>query len=364
MTTLSRVFSLVGLVAWLAAPRAISAQSTERSIERWAESIAAMAERIAARVERQANSLALRIEREFDESQGRARRGRSRDEDWTDRELSQQAQRIDTTFAFSPTGIVDLGSVNGDIVINGWDRREARVQAHTDRGRIEYEFTGSRLTMEHRREGSSRRGRDSEGTRYDVWVPRGARVLLRTTSGDLEARATGGEVEANSTSGDISVIDATGRIQVGTVSGEVVLEKIRGDVEASSVSGSVEARDLEGDLHLESTSGDINVSDARGRDVQLSTTSGDVSYIGAIDGTGRYEFRSHSGTIDLAIPAASSARFSVETFSGAIDSDFPITLQPGARGVGRPTRFDFTVGNGGPRVMAESFSGDVTIRKR
>jgi DUF4097 and DUF4098 domain-containing protein YvlB len=335
----------------------------ERNIERWAESIAAMAERIASRVERHAESLADRIEREFDGSP-RRRRDRIRDEDWTGRDLAQQAQRIDTTFSFSTGGIADLSSISGDIVINGWERREARVQARTDRGQLEYEFTSSRLTLEHRREGSRRERGTSEGTRYDVWVPRGTRVMLRSTSGDLEIRSVGGEVEANTTSGDIRVVDASGRVEAGTVSGDVMLERVRGEAQATSVSGQVEARDIEGDLHLGSTSGDIVVDGARGRDVELSTTSGDVSYTGVIEGSGRYEFHSHSGTIDLAIPAASSARFSVETFSGAIDSDFPITLQPGNRAAGRPTRFDFTVGSGGPRVIAESFSGDVTIRKR
>lgn len=358
-----RLLSLVGLLCWLAWPRVAPAQSVERNIERWAESVASLAERIAARVERQANSLATRIEREFDESRGRGRRDRIRDEDWAERDLAQQTQRIDTTFSFSSTGIVDLASISGDIVVNGWERREARVLAYTDRGRIEYEFTGSRLSMEHRREGSWR-GRNAEGTRYEVSVPRGARVMLRTTSGEVEVRSVGGDVEVHSTSGDVTIVEANGRVEVGTVSGEVMLSKIRGDVDATSVSGSVEARDVEGDLNLGSTSGDLVVDGARGRNVELSTTSGDVSYTGAIDGTGRYEFHSHSGDIDLVLPTASSARFSVETFSGAIDSDFPITLQPGARAAGRPTRFEFAVGTGGPRVIAESFSGDVVIRKR
>lgn len=98
--------------------------------------------------------------------------------------------------------------------------------------------------------------------------------------------------------------------------------------------------------------------------VELSTTSGDVSYGGAVDPAGRYEFNSHSGTITIDIPSSANARFSVETFSGSIESDFPITLQPGERSTRRPRRFEFTLGSGGPRIIAESFSGDVEIRKR
>ena len=76
------------------------------------------------------------------------------------------------------------------------------------------------------------------------------------------------------------------------------------------------------------------------------------------------EFHSHSGDIRLGIPESSSAQFSVETFSGSLDSEFPITLQPGQRSTGRPRRFEFTLGKGGARVTAESFSGDIVLARR
>ncbi|MGQ0647027.1 MAG: DUF4097 family beta strand repeat-containing protein [Gemmatimonadaceae bacterium] len=361
------ITAMAGIAALAAVPVAARAQSVERSIGRWAESIAAAAERLAAQVERRANDLANRIEREFEDKQRRERRQRDRirREERDDRELQSQAMRIDTTFAFSATGIVDLSSMAGDIVVTGWDRREAQVKASTTRGSLEYEFSSSRLTIEQRTErGNSWRSSRSSEMRYEISVPRGARLMLRSSSGDVTVRGTGGEVEATSQSGDITIEDVSERVEVGTISGDVMLRNVKGNVEANSVSGSVDASEIEGDIHLSSTSGDLTVSNARGRSVELSTSSGEVSYGGAVDPNGRYEFHSHSGTIDLAIPASANARFSVETFSGEIDSDFPITLQPGDRVSGRPRRFEFTIGSGGPRIIAESFSGNVEIRKR
>ena len=361
------ILSLVAVGASLTAPRPAASQSVERNVERWAETVAAAAERLAARIERQANELADRIEWELTDKQSRHRRSRIRDDALGDegRVLPSQAQRIDTTFAFSPGGTVDLTSVYGDIVVTGWDRKEARVKAWTDRGRLDYDFSSSRLTIEHnlQRERGSWRSRDTD-MRYELSVPRGARLTLHTTSGDIEVRNTGGEVEANSTSGDVTLEDVAERVDVGTVSGDISLRRVKGNIEANAVSGSVEASDIAGDIKLESTSGDLTVTNARGRVVELSTTSGEVSYAGDVDASGRYEFHSHSGTIDVAIPAGTSARFSVETFSGEIDSDFPIVLQPGDRTSKRPRRFEFTIGSGGPRIIAESFSGDVEIRKR
>lgn len=344
-------------------PSAGRAQSMERSIERWAEMIAANAERIAAKIERKANKIAVDIEREFDAEFDRAYSSRGRRDRWDDpqrRNLQNQGTRIDTTIAFSANGIVDLTTMRGDIIVTGWDRREARIQARVERGVMDFELSSSRVTIEER--GGQNRSRNSD-TRYEVTVPRGVRVIARTNSGDISITGSGGEVEANTTSGDITISDAAGRIEAGALSGEITLSQIKGNIDASAVTGSIDVKDVEGELHLESTSGDILIAGAKARDVEVSTSSGEIAFAGSIDGSGRYEFSTHSGTIDLAIPANTNARFVVGTFSGEIDSDFPITLQPGDRSRSN-RRFEFTVGSGGPRIVAESFSGDVEIRKR
>ena len=48
----------------------------------------------------------------------------------------QGGARLDTTFAFSD-GTVDLTSFNGDIIVTGWDRNQARVRASTERGSLD-----------------------------------------------------------------------------------------------------------------------------------------------------------------------------------------------------------------------------------
>lgn len=353
-------------------PSALGAQSsqraTERSIERMAEDIAAAAERMAARVEKQATLMASRLEREFARRHSSDGTRRSNDQrSLFDRDDAEQQARttIDTTVAFPSDGSIDLSNIAGDIIVTGWDRRDASIKASSDRGRLMIDIAASRLTLEEERRGSSMwgSGRRAE-TRYEVSVPRGVRVVARSMSGDITIRATGGQVEASSTSGDVSVTDAVRRIELTSISGDVTARQLRGNVDATTVSGDVELTDVEGDVHAETTSGDIDLDGVVSRDVEASTTSGEITYAGTLANDGRYEFHSHSGTIALAIPASANARFSVETFSGELDSAFPITLQPGDRSSRRPRRFEFTVGNGGARVIAETFSGDLEIRKR
>ena len=344
-------------------------RSTERSLERMAENIAAAAERMAARVEKHATSMANRIEREFGRKGWPDVAGQWDDDDDRDRSRDDVAwqqgrTRIDTTFAFAADGVIDLSNLSGDIIVTGWSRQEAQIRATSERGRLSLDVSASRASLEEEVRGSMwGSGRRGE-SRYEVSVPRGARVVAHSTSGDVTIRGTGGEVEASSTSGDVHVEDAARRVELTSVSGDVTGKQLKGNVEANSVSGSVELDGVEGELHTGTTSGDITLSGVMSRDIEASTTSGDVTYAGDITSEGRYEFHSHSGTIQLTIPPSTNAKFSVETFSGELDSDFPITLQPGDRSSRRPRRFEFTVGSGGARVIAETFSGDLEIRKR
>ncbi len=355
---LSRILTLCAVA--ISTPALLRAQSTDRQVERLAETIAATVERAAAQVEKHATAFANGFEREWNRQQRDDRdRRRRRSSDTIDRPT------LDTTVAFSSDGTVDLTNVAGDIVVTGWDRKEVRIKARSERGDLEYSLSNSRITIEERAErGRWSRRDDSEDTRYELSVPRGVRVIAHSTSGDIKLRGTGGEVEANTLSGDVSVEDATRRVEVGTVSGEVSGTRLKGTIEANSVSGGVTLDDVEGDVRIESTSGDLSITNAKSREIDASTTSGEIVFAGSLAADGRYEFHSHSGNVELTVPSAINAHFSVETYSGELGSDFPITLQPGQRAGARGRRFEFNVGTGGARVIAETFSGNLDIRKK
>ena len=373
-------------VALVAGPIALGAQSTERStqrsteratersIERLAENIVAAAERLAAHVERNAALLANRLEHEFNKKGSRWERDQERRQRQDDRDRVRDREdgidwqdarsTLDTTITFSTNGTIELTNFSGEIIVTGWDRREARIKAVSERGRLEYELSSSRITMDVQSARSNRGDGYRGETRYELSVPRGVRVIAHSASGDVIVRGTGGDVEANSTSGDVTIDDASGRIEIGSVSGDVQAGRLKGNVEANSVSGTLEVSDVEGGVHVGTTSGDISLVGVRSRDIEASTTSGDIEFEGVVEGDGRYEFHSHSGNITLTIPAASNAKFAVETFNGEMDSAFPLTLQPTDRTNRRPRRFQFNVGSGGARIIAETFSGDLEIRKR
>jgi DUF4097 and DUF4098 domain-containing protein YvlB len=121
---------------------------------------------------------------------------------------------------------------------------------------------------------------------------------------------------------------------------------------------------VKGDVEATSVSGDIDLRNVIARYVRAKSTSGDVTYDGIVDATGRYEMGSHSGSVYLTVPQNTGALLTVSTYTGTIDSDFPITLMPGDHGLSTTKRFTFSIGKGDARISAESFSGDITLRSK
>jgi len=52
---------------------------------------------------------------------------------------------------------------------------------------------------------------------------------------------------------------------------------------------------------------------------------------------------------------------SVSTFSGDMESDWPMTINPG--GGMRPREWEFTIGSGSAKLNLESFSGTIYLRR-
>lgn len=278
----------------------------------------------------------------------------ARSQDYEQNDRYGYRSSIDTVVPFSKSGRVDLSLNSGRIRVTGWDREEVKVVATSDQGRLRFSATHQRVSLDVERRGGN--------VQYDVTVPRGTKLSLSALSGSITATGIGGEINAESVSGSIQVSDASREVDAESVSGGVSVSSVTGNVTAQSVSGSVSVRSVTGDIEAESVSGAMTLDGIQSSSVRTETVSGAVSYTGSIDAGGKYSFVTHSGVLRLNLPANLGAVFSVETYTGDIDSDFPVTMQPG-QGRNSHDRFEFTIGNGRARVSAENFSGKIIINR-
>lgn len=270
----------------------------------------------------------------------------------------RDGDHIDTTYALARGGAVHLGFISGEIRVIGEQREGVRVAAEIERGRFDVSPSASRLAINVR----PVNGRAGSG-RYDVSVPIGTRVTATTVSGMIDIRATQAEVSARSTSGSVIVRDATDRVEAMSISGDVELRDVQGRIRAETTSGEVRVDGGTGEIIAESISGNISLRRSAFSGIQAKTVSGSITYEGPLTRDGSYRLNAHSGNVTLAIPANVGAMLELETFSGRISTDFPLVLQPGDAAGRRSRRMEFTLGDGGARVVGESFSGNITIRR-
>lgn len=270
---------------------------------------------------------------------------------------SEERQKIDTTYAFDKSGVVDLGLVSGDIVVTGWTRNEVKVFASIEIGYFEYSLTSSRVQIR----AKSRRNRMGE-SRIEVSVPIGTEVRASSVSGNVAVRGSAGRVTANTVSGEVEVRDASDAVEIHAVSGDLRGEKLRGRIRANTVSGDLRLDDVVGDLRGKSVSGSLTIRGALDG-LEFESMSGDFEFRGDFRGTGTFSANTHSGDLRLTLPENLAANLELKTFSGDMRTEFPLTLQPGAQ-VGRRTReMQTTINGGGARVRLGTFSGDITIQK-
>jgi DUF4097 and DUF4098 domain-containing protein YvlB len=274
-------------------------------------------------------------------------RDRDRDLDYT--------SSVDTVVPLSRNGAVDIRLHSGEIIVTGWARNEVKVRGTSERGQLRFEASPSHVEIGAR----TVRGRLGE-TRVEVSVPEGTRLTVSGNSADVSVRGVKGEVGVATTSGDVVIDNASSRVDFESMSGDVQISRVQGDLRGEAMSGEIAVTDVAGDVEIETVSGDLTLHNVRSKYVRAESVSGSVEFDGRTEAGGRYDFASHSGDVRLLLPSALGAMISVETFSGTIDSDFPITLQPGQR---HGKQFEFQVGNGGARIDATSFSGGIYIQR-
>ncbi|MEN6311440.1 MAG: DUF4097 family beta strand repeat-containing protein [Acidobacteriota bacterium] len=285
-------------------------------------------------------------------------------------------EKFEKTEALARDGKVFLSNISGDIVISSWKENQVKIEAvkvaqasSLDKAKE----NAALVTIEVTREGDALRIETKYPERHGFWgdrsinvsvsyvirVPEKASIDVRSISGDVKVASIGGAAKVKSISGDVDARGMAG-LEADVVSGNVTTEGILGDAYLKSVSGDVRATGIKGSVEMESVSGDLDLKDvSEARTVKGKTVSGDVTYVGTILAGGNYELGTHSGNVEMRIPAASAFDFEANTFSGVIDSDFQIQV------MGRisPKEIRGTVNKGGARIRLSSFSGDIELKK-
>jgi DUF4097 and DUF4098 domain-containing protein YvlB len=170
-------------------------------------------------------------------------------------------------------------------------------------------------------------------------------------------------VSAETVNGSITQSGSAKGVELQSVNGAIEVTKASGRIQAEAVNGTVTVRDASGELEASTVNGKLLVTGGSFERAALESVAGGVRFEAGLSARATLSVESVSGAVELFLPAAIGAEFSVSTFSGEITNE----LGPAAEKSSRWTpekKLSFTTGSGGARVTVETLSGAVSIRKR
>lgn len=264
-------------------------------------------------------------------------------------------QQMDTTFAVSGTGQLDLQNQRGAVTISTWDRDEIRIQADWDQGQRPVSIRSPGSTVRIRVE----RGYGFPRVEFDITVPRGMSIELQGVELNVAIDGSGGNISVQSVEGSIDVSGGMGNVKIQTVDGDVTVRNANGNIVLHAIDGDVIVTDSRGALDVETVEGGVQLLDIDSENVRVNVVDGNVTFRGAIHDGGRYFMSTHNGDLDITFPSNANARVSIATYDGELVSDIPIQIE----GDMSKRRFSFTMGTGKALVELSSFDGVIRLKQ-
>lgn len=241
---------------------------------------------------------------------------------------------VEVRHAIGNNGSLDLRNVSGRLRLAGTDDPEAIVLVRSERGdapQLNVERGDGSLLVEPKRDRGGPFGLvfdRSGGLDFDVRLPRGARLDVKTVNADIDGHDLAGEQHYKTVSADLRLTGVSGRISFMTVSG------------------------------------DVRIHDAGAVELDGATTSGDVT-VEAV-AISRLGLRTVSGDVGLKASLQAGPRHAVETVSGdlVMEVDGGVSIDSRrALNIGRE-RGPEVFGDGAARVSFRSMSGEYRVALR
>jgi hypothetical protein len=235
------------------------------------------------------------------------------------RELIVPAPGAELVRIDNPLGRVEIRAWNrpGQIHIIA-DKHAATAEA-LERLRVHYTaWQNGEISVETRVDlGGRERSLPLSGSRVDmvIEVPPELGIEAKTFGGDLSATGLRAGARLETTGGRIGVSDVRGGVITRQLKGGQTVSAVDGDIDLDGVEGDMDLRALGGGrLDARMVDGSIRAEDVRSALVRLTTTTGQIVFIGLLRPGAHYDLRSYAGNIHV-IPVVGPTGFELRSRS-------------------------------------------------
>lgn len=270
-------------------------------------------------------------------------------------------KKIERRLPLGMEGALRIHNMVGGVVVHGWDKDTVLVRGALSAGdsfHMGGGYTGVKMFVE------SVNDRDPKPTRLEIWAPSRVRLWVKTATANIDVRDVAGGLDLYVVSGTIDVAGNPRELNAEAIDGDIHITGSPSWVRAKSATGAITLQGASPDAGLSTVSGPIKVNGGTGvfERTKIETVTGNISFAGRLDRSGSFDFDTHSGVVDIAIPEKMGATFSVMTIAGSIANNLSRkTSIPGR--FGRGAELSSEENGGGARVSVRTFKGAVTLRR-
>ena len=257
--------------------------------------------------------------------------------------------RKEFKYAVGSGATVNVVNQFGSVSLRPASGNQVLIVATTHSNKVEADCDQMGNRIEVRTHFLEKAGDDDGKVDYEIQVPNGANVTAQVASGSIRAERIGGDVNLRSDTASLEARDIShAHVHAHSVSGPITLANIS--------SGHVE---------VGTGSGKVTLNNVTGPSVTVNTTSSPIAYDGDFGDGGAYQFSTHSGPIDVIVPASASVDVRAESVNGSVDKDLPLRPKTHTDLIPRAGKsFQGYANSGSSSVQLHSFSGTIRVKKR
>ncbi|MGH7586845.1 MAG: hypothetical protein ACREMH_11395 [Gemmatimonadales bacterium] len=269
------------------------------------------------------------------------------------------AQEISRGFRIDDDAAIRIFNLGGTITVRGWDRDSIAITGRVPAADATFyaggQGAGAKLGVEPK-------GKGTVPPRSDlrVFVPRNARVWIKTDEAVIDVAGVAGQVDAFSVGGRVKVTGPVRALSIESMDGAVEVEGQMGWVRLKSAGGAVRFSGASDDLAASSVSGTVVVAAIRVGRGRIETVTGDIRFSGLPERTGTLAFETHAGRTEVLLPRNAAVDVDLNTLGGTITNTFT-QRQPKPGQAGRGSVLTFATDIGGAAVSVRSFKGDILV---
>lgn len=207
-----------------------------------------------------------------------------------------------------------------------------------------------------------------EGDDVELDVPEGASVNLKGS--DISVQIDGvGKAHIRTLGGDIIARNISGGLTASAGQGDIVADRISGPMNLLNTTGNIiivssGPNGPGDDLKARTTSGSITIKDTVFRQLDATSISGAISFLGGIPENASYNINTNRGSIGLSLPPASGFKLAATYGFGTLNSELPLKVLTENIESGPIRKIVGDIGGGGGATLRLSTnSGRISLKK-